>query len=267
MEEVNSIPTETLSPRSLGGLPLRKAIDRPPNINFLVFAESGWGKTTLAGSADAVPAMRKVVVLDFEGGDMSLAHSYPDVEIVPIKRWVQVQAVYDELYAGGHDYGTIVVDSLTEIQKLNMYHIMGRVIDENPNREEDVPSMREWGINLEQMRKFVRAFRDLPVNVIFTALVMEEKNQRTGQVVKKPSLSGKLKNEVAAFLDVVGYGYMKSVDGEMKRLLLTRNTDEIIAKDRTGRIPEVVVEPNMIQLHSYFTNTIQGEVASQKEIA
>ena len=237
-------------------------MDRPPTINLLAFAESGWGKTTLAGSADNVPAMRKVVVIDFEGGDLSLSHSYPNVDIVRVNKWSEVQAVYDELFAGGHDYTTVVIDSLTELQKLNMYSIMGRVISDNPGREEDVPSMREWGINLEQMRKFVRAYRDLPYNVIFTALVMEDKNQRTGVTVKKPSLSGKLKNEVAGFLDVVLYGYMKSIDGEQHRLLLSTNTDEIIAKDRTGKLPQVIVDPNMKQLYELFnlTDTPRTEI-------
>jgi phage nucleotide-binding protein len=260
--------TELLTPTTLGGLRVRKAAERPPNINLLVYAESGWGKTTLAGSSDAVPEMRKVAVLDFEGGDLSLSHSYPNVDIIPVKDWVDVQSVYDELHAGGHGYQTIVIDSLTEIQKLCMYWVMKRVIDESPNREEFVPSMREWGINLEMMRKFVRGMRDLPYNVIFTALVADDRNQRTGITTKKPSLSGKLKNEVAAFLDVVAYGYMKEVtdQGETKqmRLLLTQSTDEVIAKDRTGKLPQVVVEPDMKQLYSLFdlTNSQPKEKAS-----
>jgi hypothetical protein len=260
--------TDILTPTTLGGLRVRKAADRPPNINFMVFAESGWGKTTLAGSSDAVPAMRKVVALDFEGGDLSLSHSYPNVDILPVKQWEDVQAVYDDLLAGGHDYQTIIIDSLSEIQKLCMYYVMGRVIEEHPGREEFVPSMREWGINLEMMRRFVRAMRDLPYNVIFTALVAEDRNQRTGITTKKPSLSGKLKNEVAAFLDVVSYGYFKEVtennETVQKRLLLTRSTDEIIAKDRTGKLPEVVVEPTMEILYDLFdlTNTNRKEKAS-----
>lgn len=260
--------TELLTPTTLGGLRVRKASARPPNVNMLVFAESGWGKTTLAGSADAVPAMRKVVALDFEGGDLSLSHSYPNVDVLRISDWMDCQRVYEELFAGGHEYGTVIIDSLTEIQKLCMYYVMGTVVDEHPERDENVPSIREWGINLELMRKFVRAMRDLPLNVIFTALVVEDRNQRTGLVTKKPSLSGKLKNEVAAFLDVVAYGYIKEMSENnetvQKRLLLTQSTDEIIAKDRTGKLPQVVVEPTMEILYDLFdlTNIRQKEKTS-----
>jgi hypothetical protein len=102
------------------------------------------------------------------------------------------------------------------------------------------------------MRKFVRAFRDLPMNVIFTALVNDDRNQRTGVITKKPGFTGKLRNEFAAFLDVIVYGYMKEVDGEQMRLLLTQNTDEIIAKDRTGKLPMVVEEPTMKKLYDMF---------------
>jgi hypothetical protein len=69
--------------------------------------------------------------------------------------------------------------------------------------ESEIPQLREWNINIEQIRKFVRKFRDLKANTIFTALVESKINQRTGLTMNKPSLSGKVKDEVAAFLDIV----------------------------------------------------------------
>jgi len=108
------------------------------------------------------------------------------------------------------------------------------------------------------MRKFVRAFRDLPMNTIFTALKVDAKNDRTGMVTTKPSLSGKLADEVAAFLDIVVYYYVKQVveNGEKfdRRLLLTAKTETIIAKDRTDRLPIVVEEPTMQKLFDLINN-------------
>lgn len=237
--------TDVLTEKSLGGLRVHKVNTRAPYLNILLFGDSGVGKTHLAGSADACPDLRPVLMIDFEGGTESLVRNYPEVDQVRVTSWDEMQAVYDELHRGQHGYSTVILDSLTEIQKFNMYSIMEELIADKPDREIDVPSMREWGRNLEQMRKFVRAFRDLKMNTIFTALKKEDKNEKTGMVTTLPSLSGKLAGEVAAFLDIVGYYYVKPVDGEDARLLLTKKTETIVAKDRTGQLPIVMQNPDM----------------------
>lgn len=237
--------TDTLTASTIGGLKVHKVATRAQFINILVFGDSGVGKTHLAGSADACPDLRPVLMIDFEGGTESLVRNYPEVDQVRVTTWKEMQAVYDELHRGKHGYSTVILDSLTEIQKFNMYSIMEELVADKPDREIDVPSMREWGRNLEQMRKFVRAFRDLPMNTIFTALKKEDKNEKTGMVTTAPSLSGKLAGEVAAFLDIVGYYYVKPVDGEDQRLLLTKKTETIIAKDRTSQLPQVMINPTM----------------------
>jgi phage nucleotide-binding protein len=255
---------EVITPRNLAGLRIVKAAERAPFINMLVYGNSGMGKTRLGGTADSVPAMRKVLVLDVEGGTLTLTHSNPNVDIVRVKTWKEVQAVYDELYAGNHDYSTVILDSLTEIQKFNMYTVMEDLKKDPKNSERsiDVPSMREWGINLEQMRKFVRAFRDMPINTIFTALAKEEKNAKSGMIHKKPSLSGKLADEVAAFLDIVCYMYVKEIDGELRRMLLTSSTDEFVAKDRTGKLPLVIQNPTMPEIYKYISSDTYTEEAA-----
>ena len=253
---------DIITPRNLAGLRIVKAAERAPFINMLVYGNSGMGKTRLGGSADAVPSMRKVLIVDVEGGTLTLTHSHPNVDIVRVETWKEMQAVYDELYAGNTGYNTVVLDSLTEIQKFNMYDVMSDLKRQNPERSVDVPSMREWGINLEQMRKFVRAFRDMPVNTIFTALAKEEKNAKTGMVHKKPSLSGKLADEVAAFLDIVCYMYVKEIDGEMRRMLLTTSTDEYVAKDRTGKLPLVIPDPTMTEIYKHIESNHYTEEAA-----
>lgn len=247
--------TEVLTATRLGGLQVIPVQKRAQFINLLIYGDSGVGKTTLAGSCAVVEDLAPVLMIDFEGGTESLVRTYPDVQQVRVTTWLEMQAVYDELLRGKSGFKTIILDSLTEIQKFNMYNIMEQVVADHDDRDIDVPSLREWGRNLEQMRKFVRAFRDLPMNSIFTALKREDKNEKTGMVTTLPSLSGKLAGEVAAFLDIVGYYYVKKVsvenqDPEDKRMLLTQKTETIIAKDRTGRLPQVMVDPTMADVFS-----------------
>lgn len=249
--------TEMLTTRSLGGLKVTRVEQRSTFLNMLVYGDSGIGKTTFAGSADALPEMRSVLVVDIEGGTESLRRSYPDVDVVRVTTWKEMQTVYSELHRGSHEYRTVILDSLTEIQKFNMYQIMADLLakkGDSNNVDPDVPSMREWGKNLEQIRRYVRNFRDLQMHTIFTALAKEDKDQRSGVRTIKPSLSGKMADEVAAFLDLVMYYYMKEVPSEegegvvQKRLLLTQKTSMHVAKDRSGMLPMVIEDPTMTKL-------------------
>lgn len=248
-----------MSLAAIAGLPIQKVANTPALFNFMVYGESGAGKTTLAGSADAVPEMRKVLILDIEGGTLSLRARYPEVDSVRIKSWQDMQKVYDELYLGNHNYKTLVIDSLTEAQKMSMDEIMRRLVKEHEDRDADVPGIREWNINIEQTRKFVRLFRDLPVNTIFTALAKSDRNPRTGVTKTKPYLSGKVADEVAGFLDIVAYLYTKEVDGEQKRMLLCGATQDNVAKDRTDKLDQVIVEPTMATIWNAVKGTLSND--------
>lgn len=241
-----------LTEKSLGGLTVAPVQDRQQYLNILVYGEPGTGKTTLAGSADAVPDLRPVLVVDVEGGTFSLTHSYPEVEVVRVNNFKDLQNVYNELHRGKHEYQTVVLDSLTEIQKFSMYNIMEDLVRVKPDADPDVPGMREWGKNIEQIRRLVRGFRDLPMNTIFTALVKSDKDGKTGIIKNKPYLSGKLADEIAGFLDIVVYAYVKEVgsgdDAKLERALLTAATEQYVAKDRSGRLPVVMVNPDMSAL-------------------
>lgn len=235
---------------AIAGLPITQVREQSPYFNLLIYGESGAGKTWFAGSADAVPEMRRVLFLDVEGGTLTLRNTpFNEVEVVRVRSWKDMENIYGELNAGMHGFSTIVIDSLTEIQKLSMDLVMRRLVEENEDRDVDVPGIREWNINIEQTRKFVRRFRDLPFNTIFTALSKTEKNMIKGTSKRKPYLSGKVSDEVAGFLDIVVYLYTKEVGDENKRMLLTAQTEDTIAKDRSGQLDMIIESPSMDKIY------------------
>jgi hypothetical protein len=148
-----------------------------------------------------------------------------------------------------------------------MGDIMKAVVEEDEERDPDVPSIREWGKLGEQMRRVIRRFRDLPMHTVFTAL-LDESEDKKGRMKKNPMLSGKLKKEVAGFMDIVLFVYAKHVrvnpltgeldqdaDEALHRFVLSSSTDEFVCKDRSSRMPEVMLDPTMFKIHTL----IQGE--------
>lgn len=238
--------------RKIGGLAVTGVQDREPYINMLVYGDPGSGKTVLTGSAHAVPEMSPVLFIDVEGGTFSLRKRYPDVDVVRVTSWIEMQNVYNELYRGQHGYKTVVLDSLSEIQKLSMLGIMREVLAKEPDRDPEVPSIREWGKNGEQIRRMIRAFRDLKMNVLFTALAVSDKDQKTGKTLFRPGMSGKLAMEVSGYVDLCAYLYIKMVDKEMSRFMLTGTTETHVAKDRSDLLPMVVQNPSMQAIYDYI---------------
>lgn len=231
-------------------LPIAKIGERSVYHNFLIYGDAGVGKTVLAGSAQAVIHAGPVLFVDIEAGTNSLLKTYPDVDSVRISTWKELQDIYDYLVDEDHGYKTVVIDSLTEAQKINMYFIMKRA---GLEPGEDKSGWDEYNMSLEHMNKFVRAFRDLPMNVIFTALADSERD-KMGKLSIFPFFTGKFKKVVAGLLDEVFYLYIKELYDEetketsMHRLLLTSATETTIGKDRSGQLPQVILDPTMDEI-------------------
>jgi hypothetical protein len=247
-------PPEVLTLDTIAGLRINSpTIDQ--YVNLLVYGEPGVGKTRLAGSACVVPEMAPVLLLDFEGGTLSLARDYGAVNVVRVQSWQKVADLYNQLY-DKNPFKTIVLDSLSETQKFAMGQIMQDVLAKDSSRDPDVPSVREWGKSSEQIRRLVRALRDLPCNTIFTALTSEDKDERTGTMKTRPGLPGKLKGEIAGFVDIVLYLYKKEIraQGEITvhTLGLTEGTERQVAKDRSGTLPTLMQAPTMKDIYDYI---------------
>lgn len=245
--------TETLTTKSLGGLKVNTVIEQEPYTNLLVYGDPGVGKTVLAGSASEVEVLSPVLYLDIEGGTLALRKRYPNVDVIRVRSFDELGKVYTELRQGKSGYKTVVVDSLTEAQKFGMYSIMEAAVKKDSDRDPDLPGIGEWGKNTEQIRRFVRAFRDLPMNTIFICLAATEV-AKNGNRKEKPSLSAKLSNEIAGFLDIVLYMYLKqNEDDQQMRLVCSLATDSVVAKDRTDQLPPVLEEPTMKAIYGYIT--------------
>lgn len=242
--------------------------DQIEYLNLLVFGEPGAGKTYLAGTAQDHPKTSPVLVLDVEGGTTTLRQR-PDIDVVQVRSIEQIIEVHNKLVTKNDGYyKTVVIDSLTELQKLDLSDIMKELVQRRPDRDPDVPDVREWGKTGVHMRKIVRHFRDLPMNTILTALVDPYKDS-TGSVVFYPNLPGKMRTELAGFFDVVGYLYTRpSEDGDgenrIDRIIQFTGTQKVIAKDRTATLGHFMENPTIPMMFDTIHSSNNGKGTEKK---
>lgn len=229
-----------------------RADQRTHFLKMLVYGFPGAGKTFLAGTAvdcaDTAPAL----LLDIEAGTLTVAGK--PIDVYRVKTVTDLNEIYEFLRTEDHQYKFVVIDSLTELQKIGMAQIMADARIKDPSKDPDTPTLKEWHKSTEQIRRIVRAFRDLPVHVMFTTHAQEVKDESDGSITLKPSLSGKLAEEVAGFLDVVGYLNVSDKEGVIKRQIVFSPTRKVaIAKDRSGRLPRVLEEPTIEKIFKIVT--------------
>jgi hypothetical protein len=143
-----------------------------------------------------------------------------------------------------------------------MAGIMRRTVEEQPDRDPDLPGIDQHGKNAFKLRKIIRLFRDLPMHFICTTLEKEVKDEASGKLFLRPSLPGKLANEAGAYFDIVGRMTTRFVEAEkgkgdrvIERVLQVQPTDRVIAKDRTRRLGFEVVNPTLgSMMHTIRTN-------------
>lgn len=219
-------------------------------LSIVVHGESGVGKSWFG---DTAPAPR--LILDAEGGSRftpshktvwdPMASEPPagtDTTVVYIRDFAQMSQVYAWLNSGQHDYNSVVLDSITELQKRCKDNLVG------------TSSMRiqDWGDLLTEMETLVRNVRDMwmhpvkpiPVSVLITTTKLDERG------TYRPHVQGSLNLSMPYFVDVVGYLYTQQnaeIQG-LRRHLLVQNVPGFIAKDRTDRLGHEVIDPDISKM-------------------
>lgn len=249
----------TIRPASAPPFHLEAPHTRRRHLKLLVYGNYGTGKTTLAGSSAMVESMRDVLVINAESGDLALTPFQDAIDTIQVTQYKHMSAIKDFLTAHckardagdieklkemesrlrGYEvdepkqYNTVIIDSLSEVEQYCMNQLLG--ITDTTKLDEEVASAEwsEYKRNHSMIQRLVRAFRDLPMNVIF--ICAEQFNQdETKKYKYSPALTGKLSKQVQGFMDMVGYlaiGTPKD-DGSVPRRLYVLPTGKYDAKHR-----------------------------------
>lgn len=152
-------------------------------------------------------------------------------------------------------FRTVIVDSLTEIDTYSMYQLLGIKTDMKLDEDMDVAQFAEFRKNNQMMQLLVRAYRDLPMNVILVCSTQYNQDELK-QFHWVPSLTGKLASQVQGFVDVVGYlvnGKPKEGTNDIPRRLYIQPIGKFDAKNRIASFKEAFIDaPTMSKIMAAF---------------
>lgn len=233
-------------------------------LSILVHGHSKVGKTTFAATApyprlllDVESASRFLqvnkVYWDPNDGPPPVADGSWDTCIVLVRDYDTVLKVYQWLQSGQHQFRSLILDSISELQVRLKERIAGR----------GQLQTQQWGEVLTALAGLMRDFRDLtmhPTNPLEAVVLTAMTQNRDGMY--KPYLQGQLATVIPYFFDVTGYLYVDQVATEDPtaplvevRRLLTRKHPMFEAGERVqGLIPPVVDNPSV----EGMLNTIFG---------
>lgn len=246
---------------------IQSAKARKRYMNGMFYGDYGTGKSTLAATASEVPEMKHVLFVNAEAGDESIKHM--DLDLIDVSNFGQFARVHEflrlhcklrdqwlndkdeeakkkllyyEMTLKGLEegevteptlYHTVIIDSLTEVQKYCMYQLLGIQVGQYAlDLAPESPQWDEWGKSAEMMRLLVRTFRDLPIHVFMVCGRGQEQDHQK-RFHYYPLLPGKLANEIQGFFDVVGYLVAEPTEGGgMHRRLWLEPGQTFKAKNR-----------------------------------
>lgn len=246
------------------------------SLTITVHGESGTGKSWFADTAP-----KPLLVLDAEGG-ADLTPSQPKVEwdprmeappqangwqtcVVTVRDYDDVTRAYQWLNSGQHQFKSVVIDSLTEIQKKFISKLVGV----------NAPKIQDWGTILRHMEEDVSNFRDLKLHktnpleaIVFVCVT----SQRDESGLMRPHVQGSLATTLPYKTDVVG-AYITAPDQEdptkANRFLVVQPLGKYIAKDRTDKLGSFIQDPNIEDMLTAVygpRENVEAAAAAQEQV-
>lgn len=210
--------------------------------NAVIYGQPGAGKSFLGATAP------KPLIIDLEQGAAASAKAAgnPDARVFRANTMDDVRKAYKALAKGGHGFETVILDPVSELQRM----IMKDVLDRYPNSKrpyDDQPMISDYQKAMGDAIKLITAFRALPD--VRTVIMAHADIPDHEDDMVKPLLSGKtFKTFLPGAMDLLGYLYVESDGEEATRKLQTVSSATVIAKNRGGKLPAIVINPNLTEI-------------------
>lgn len=237
--------------------------DKIEVLSVLIHGESKVGKSTLTSTAptpmlviDAEGSWKFIRERGFRSGHGLRKRTWDPMQEAPpradgswdvchvtVTDWAAVQQVYAWLTQSPHDFVSIVLDSITELQRRLKQNISGDGV---------IKGYDGWGALLARMDALIRSMRDLtlapgPVRcVVFVA----ETRDRNGK--QAPTMQGQIADSLPYWVDICGYMFSSqglgpdgSTPVRTTNLWIAPHPNYVAGERVAGLLPDNIVEPNL----------------------
>lgn len=209
-------------------------------IKALVYGLSGIGKTSLAATTGNLPA---TIIASAENGLLSLRGF--DIDATTIETLDDLASLWKWLTntPEGRSKEWLIIDSISEIAEVVLssqkkVEINGKLVDPR----------QAYGAMQEKMIDIIRAFRDLPLNVVMIAKC-EKAQDENGRLLNYPSTPGNKLGQALPYMfdEVWAMRIQKDAQGFEHRVIQTQPDYNWTAKDRSGAL-EALEAPNLADI-------------------
>lgn len=210
---------------------------------MLFYGETGTQKTRTAAS------MPNVIFADIDHGMSSVDWEVAKVHIDDNSNGLQqLRDLHRFLKAGNHEYETVVLDTLNEMQRV----IMRFTIEEFTQVRRSygsLPGMSDYGYMLSQFMDLTRDFIALPMRVVLLAQV---NSAQFDTDVLMPQLVGKnTTREIARKMDVIGFIHsVEYPEGVIPEMCFS--SAQYITKDRSNCLPAALPHPTYDRMAAFW---------------
>jgi hypothetical protein len=205
----------------------------PMRYSILLYGPTKVGKTTFASHADGA------VFLATEPGTKAL-----EVYSVPVADWPTLLKALGELASGGHDFKTVVIDTIDNAYQMCQEHVCKENGWAHPS---DGPYGKGWSAVAGEFKRVLLKLANMPFGVVLISHSMDKEIEtRTGSYSKTTTtLPESARKIVIGLMDLVLLCDLEVVQDEhgtyqQKRIIRTKPSASWDAGDRTGRLPDVL---------------------------
>jgi hypothetical protein len=264
---------------------VQRVTARGVKLKIMPYGVPGVGKTTFIGQANDHPDLSPVLVLNLEGGLLSLA-ARDDVDSIDIRSTAHFEEVFDAIAnneQGLGAYKTIAIDSGTELAKMSLGEWVHRNMDRqerkgklDADRTRDDVEIQDYGKMTVEMRRLFGQYRHLDRHVIITArekFVYPPGMDRTNLVPIEctPDFTTSLASSVMGMMDHVWFMYLEDEQAGT-RAMLTRDWRNDAGTTYRGKtrgqffaetIGPLVTSPYLPDLYETLVRVESGDVSPE----
>ena len=183
--------------------------DVEDHLRMLIYGRSGTGKTHFLGTAP-----KPLLLLDVrDKGTKTIKYS-PDVKVLAVRQWSDLEDVYWYLEGPGKGkFATVAIDTLSQLQDMAIKSVRGN--------DDGMISRRVWGETSSLMKTWLMLYRDLEMNVLYTAQDRADSVDdvdEDGAILPEigPYLMPSTAKIINAAVDVIGNTFIRERDEKVK---------------------------------------------------